>query len=644
MRVQPRKLSEEKVIRVLVIQMAPLAQTLQSLMALRAAKQLYPQVVIDLLVRDESAEVASQVPWLHQVLTFPCEMVPEGAPEEAAAADPAGALLALEQWADPLFAQPWDLAVNWTYTEASSYLVSLIPAKVKLGFTRRRDGSFFAADGWSHYIQGVVAEQVTQNIHFTDILTTQLLTSLQIHLGAPQSAGQVAVTSREFFNLPPLVSLSPQKRWVAIDLLGAADDPSDALSVVPGPASSSGGFVAGKLWAQVAFLLLTRHQGYGLVLLGRARGQARLAAEVELFFAELKRLGWDGTQEIQSRVSHLSYTEMASALSGCQWLLSADPAALSLGSVLGVRVLQVARPRENFYQSGPYGNGHLLVVPPYQSGAENKEPEEGEEGGLYYSPSVPGKLAWAIYGVWAYGIHEWAHFQQVSLEKYFAQTGWSEALEQVAVYRARIRHSNDGGGVVYESLKSQPLTMDEWMGKVMGHVARAWYCGWTPQVGQELRRASLHLGLLQELRALKESAVVMEKIFSQAQLLAQKLEQKALSLRSSQVMDVQDQLTLKSLAAGLADLEMLVDRVALAQPRLQGFAGMAKVLMHHLRAHQVSAVAQESAACYQQLAEGVKWVQEWIDFTLALGKPAVVQELKPPLTHHLTLHGRDLSL
>ena len=49
-----------------------LGDTLQSLMALKAAKlRLYPQMEIHFLARESFAAAAKRVPWIESVITFP---------------------------------------------------------------------------------------------------------------------------------------------------------------------------------------------------------------------------------------------------------------------------------------------------------------------------------------------------------------------------------------------------------------------------------------------------------------------------------------------------------------------------------------------------------------------------------------------
>ena len=210
----------DKPIRCLVIQLTRLGDTLQSLMALRAAKQLYPNLEIHFVARERFAAAAKRVPWIKKVVTLPTEQIL--APVLTGEKTELQALSDVARWVGPLVKEPWDMVVNWSYSEASSFLTGLLPARVKLGYSRRRDTTFAAADGWSHYIQAIVQNGLSQNIHLTDIFTTQLLTALQIHFGEPMNDGNAPVTSKNFFELEIGEKEGKwrdrSRKWVAIQL------------------------------------------------------------------------------------------------------------------------------------------------------------------------------------------------------------------------------------------------------------------------------------------------------------------------------------------------------------------------------------------------------------------------------------------
>lgn len=577
-------MTASKPIRCLVIQMTRLGDTLQSLMALRAATQLYPNLEVHFLVRESFSAAAKRVPWLKEVITLPTDAllspVLEGKKTELQA------LSDVARWIGPMVREPWDLIVNWSYSESSSFLTGLLPARVKLGYSRRKDQSFSTVDGWSHYIQAVVQGGVDQNIHLTDIYTTQLLTALQIHAGDPANDGNTPVTSKSFFTLHPDLGLNDWRgqqagrKWIGIQL-GAG---SDAKTWAP------------QSWAQMAALILRRHPDHCIVLLGGSRDRERASK----FFEELAKAGPASLREsVLSLVGATDFDLWTTVLSQCQWLLSGDTAAVHLASVLGTRVLNVSVGPVRYMETGPYGNGHYVIA--------------GE-----VSPE-------SAYSTWAYASSEWAHRRQMSLEHHFSQLGYSDLLPKIKVFRSKIRGTQDGGGVTYESMIKRPHCIEDWTALVMGHVARAWYCGWVPPLGHELSREAIGPSLIQALRELEESSGVFSQICDEAKKTAVAFHQKSACLKSEKVMHIKDREEIQQMGKKLAELDGLIERLGNAHRPLLGFSQMAKVLMHNLNGSQLSELGQESAEGYRQLQEGIQIVREWITHSLSLAKPMAIR-------------------
>ena len=136
------------------------------------------------------------------------------------------------------------------------------------------------------------------------------------------------------------------------------------------------------------------------------------------------------------------------------------------------------------------------------------------------------------------------HRRQSDFEKFVANLGatghWSKAVADVCVYRSKIRASNDGGGVTYEPLTRSALILEDWTAMAVGHMARAWYCGWGPPVGTELQRSRLTPDLVRRLRELSETVGAASKICSEAAALAVKLSHRAIVSKSTKIMCVED--------------------------------------------------------------------------------------------------------
>ena len=587
-------IEEKKTTRCLVIQMGRLGDSLQSLMALRAAKQLYPFLEIHFICRESLSAAAKKTPWLKGVFTFPTQeiigpLVKGKKSEKEAIRD-------IAKWLGPVIETPWDMVVNWTYSEASSFLTSIIPAKIKLGYSRRKDSTFFAADGWSQYIQGIVQGHHPQNIHLTDILTTQLLTALQIHFGDPMPNGDSPVTSKAFFALsPPKRSLKkvledPTKKWIGFQLKG----------------------VAPEKWAKLAHLILQRHPDWNILLLGTD-------AETSLNNQVFENLGVDPAirSKVHSWVGEGDFEQWAYAIGHVHWLFSGDSSALHLASVLGTRILHITKLGSR--EMGPYGNGHYVIKPKNTS-----QPVEPQSPSLPEYDSHATAPAEAIYGLWTYACQEWVHRRQTGLSTHMTQLGLDAYVNSIQAYRSSIRNSQEGGGVYYEPLFSQPLEFQDWMAMVLGHIARAWYCGWVPSLGAEVRRETIGPSLVQSVRSIEEGAHVLQEICDKATSTADQLSRKGSSLKSEKVMGLEDRSTIQTLGATLAELESLMKRVTNARPQLLPFSEMSKVLMHNLRGEQISELARETGLSYKRIHDGLTILREWISHTLGLVKPTAV--------------------
>lgn len=601
--------------RVLVIQMARLGDTLQSLMALRAAKQLYPELEIHFLCRENFSVGARRVPWIKEVVTFPTDTllgeVLEGKKREAQA------LPDLARWITPIATTPWDMIVNWTFSEASSYLTAVLPARVKLGYSRTKRLEFSGTDGWSHYVQAVIQGRVPQNIHLTDILTTQLLTALQIHCGDPQNEGNAPVTSKGFFNLSlregalDWLEKSSFRKWIGVQI-GAAREHKTWPS---------------SHWAAWIRTILERNPENDIVLLG---GQQDLATEQEIL-RELGSFNRVRRGSIVSLVGKTDFDVWASVISRCQWVASADTAAIHLASLLGTRVLNLSVGPVRWSETGPYGNGHYVVAPTPGCAACLAESVATAEHSCRTQLTAE-----AAYAAWSYANAEWAHRRNMPIERHFAQLGWASETDKVQVFRSRIRPTQDGGGVHYEPLIQRPLDLDGWTADVVGHIARAWYCGWTPPVAQELKRGTIAPALVRAMRELGEASTVLAKVCAEARTTALKIKNRSSTLKSDHVMQIQDRNELRALAKTLIDLDQLVERTVQTAPALRVFHQMSKVLMHHLGGDRLEELGQETAYAYGLLSDGVQLMRDWSQRTLELARPmavvpgAVVPLVRPP--------------
>jgi hypothetical protein len=542
--------------KVFVIQMGNLSDLLQTLMALRAAQQLYPQMKITLLGRECYLPLLGALTWIHEVLTLPEQ-------EAFLEGDYRTRIQRIAGWVRPHVQTVWDLVVNWSFSESSSYLTGLLPARCKLGYSRRRDLSLLVHDGWSQYLQSVVHSGIRQDIHLTDILTTQLLTALQIQWGEPQDPGDSKLTSRDFFGISNDTPNKTERIWT--------------LYLTPkGPSIDWVEFLGQALEGDRQVKVLIVHDGIPNVTL-----EALVAAlsESHRSRVELHRVA--------------SVLESLELLRQSSWILASDPAVWQLASTLGIRVFGWSQDESLRLETGPYGNSHWLIA----------------------NPDLSSFLA-----AFSYATSEWAHRRSIGLSEYAEAHGWTLA-QNLNVYRSRIRSSQEGGGVYYEPLISRPLSLEDWNAQVLGYLARSWYCGWTPEMGNEISRESLTPQFLARLFQMEDSAKVLMQICEEGARTARLIHEECQKLPSDSVMSLRDHERLQGYGKKLVEMDQLLDRLTATEPALLAFSHLSKVLMHNLSEGTLSQLGKEANQVYRMLSQGVKQVLEWIETTRKIARP-----------------------
>jgi hypothetical protein len=298
--------------------------------------------------------------------------------------------------------------------------------------------------------------------------------------------------------------------------------------------------------------------------------------------------------------------------------------------VLGTRVFNVSVGPVRWSETGPYGNGHYVVASKIPcEPCQQRSKGEGHTCRDAVSPE-------AVYAAWSYAATDWTFSKKKAIEEHFMHhaTGaqGEKQLRSIQVYRSRIRGTDDGGGVVYEEQIKDPIRLEDWTSSVMGYIARSWYCGWVPPIGQGLSRERLSPSLLQSMRQLSEASEILAKVCDEATRTASSLKRKSGELKSVKIMRIRDREEIQDLGMKLADLDRLIERLGRTHAPLQAFGQMSKVLMHNLSGSQLAELGQESINVYKQLGEGVKILRDWIKYTIDLSRPvALVRPLNSPL-------------
>ena len=560
---------------VLIVQMGEIEEIFRSLMALKAIKHLYPEVQIHFITRKEVSAPLKRVDWLTSVVETPSFKSKD-------AGDP---IQKVALWIDQVIHQHYDIMVNWTmsarHARMAAVATSLIPAMVKLGDYVREDLTLGSYDAWSMYRQAWVGREVEQDIHHTDIITTQLLTALQIHAGDPTpDAGVSAVTSRYFFKANPTsapmlwVGRVKNSKWIAIH----------AQSL-------------GSRGAELTEMILRRHPDAGIVLIGE------------------EECDWE--VEVNPRVINLTKTlhldSLIQVLSQCTWIVSGPSPVADLASLMNIRCLYIPRPLKNAHslkwtETAPYGNGHVVVT-----SIEEWKPE-------------------LAYAAWSHYQSEWFHHGSIDVRDHFESLGVGSGWNEVQVYKSRIRPPAEGGGVCFERSTKEPNTFENWMFRVRGQMARAWFCGWLPSVETEVARIKLNPSLIKRIREVKDSAQVLSKIVLEGQGYARALMLGSESIKSNHLMSIEDRALVEEQSKKLMEVEALISRVVNVEPELTCMLQWYQQLMHNLMGSSIHEMARETIHVFDLVTEGLELVEMYAQKTIELARPkAVAQEITPTL-------------
>jgi hypothetical protein len=198
-----------KQLSILIVQLGEIEEIFRSLMAVKAVSHLYPEMKFHFIVRPEHSAPLHRLDWISSVIEIPHVEAEQSAK-------------AIAKWVDLVLTQNYDLLANWTfsprYSRMAAIVTTLIPAVIKFGNHLRNDSVIASFDAWSIYREAWLRQPlIDQDIHHTDVITTQLLTALQIHAGEPLiDSSSSVVTSRYFFKVPTN-DLLPKTaaKWIA---------------------------------------------------------------------------------------------------------------------------------------------------------------------------------------------------------------------------------------------------------------------------------------------------------------------------------------------------------------------------------------------------------------------------------------------
>ncbi len=558
-------------IKLAILELGTETQAIQTLIALKAVLKAFPHVEIDAVVSAEAYDYFAASPFIGNVykfdsskLTSKIEMVCtlEGALEK-----------------------PYTVVFNCSDTAISSHVSVLIPGTLKLGYGRKLDGNIALLDAWTGYQHALKSIDAGVPIHRIDVLATQLLTCLQLHFCDPAEGSDTPVSSKGFFVTKPDGPMdlphwhTQSRKWIAFEL----DEHSFSSTLDEAAVAKS------------CVALLKANSELSIIILGKTPS----GLYENLFMTEMDREILDEGIEFKRRAKdsifyfskHFTFQRRVRILQRLSLLISSSEKSLALASALGVRSVYVTDTSKDLSSYGAYGNGHYVSYA--------KTPETLAAHLLYLQ-------------------QEWRHRGQLHFDEFFEATQ-PEFIKQAQLkplLKSRILGSKDGGGVIYENAGQVPYQNLSWVSSFHAMMARELLCGWMPDLSVLLARIPPYEVRPQELRDCLETTQVLNQILASGLTISKQLHRTCTSLKSENLMTLDDIQNVQSHGRELKKIEDLLHRAAQTRPELGIFSSYYKVFFNELDGHRLSSLALGSIEIFETLLRLTALFQTYIESLL----------------------------
>ncbi len=155
--------------KILVIQLARLGDIYMSWPTVRALKRSHPEAQIHMLVRSRFSGATIGLESVDQVKIFPTPQILDPVVNRN---DLSGSLSVIDTMLNDLNGEKYDLIVNLTFSEVSSFVASFLETSSNqvVGYTRHSDGFLHLKDDISRYFWAQVGPGGANQIHLMDLM------------------------------------------------------------------------------------------------------------------------------------------------------------------------------------------------------------------------------------------------------------------------------------------------------------------------------------------------------------------------------------------------------------------------------------------------------------------------------------------
>jgi ADP-heptose:LPS heptosyltransferase len=315
---------------VLIVNLTRMGDLVQTTPVMAGFKERYPHVKISAVVNSHFAEICRYIPFIDRLIVFNMN---EFRSLFCNGSNLIKKFRYMENFLKEINAIEYDLALNFTHSEASAVLTSLIKVKEIRGFTIDAEGHTIIRNQWIKYFFNFVPLRSYNPFHLCDVYT---------------KAGGVVPEKKGL-----LLSIHQDGDMLVDNLLKdygiEGIDKSDLLVAFQLGASDDKRRWTVNCFAELAKKLTVSH-GVKILLIG-SPSETGLGEEFQNIF-DIKVINLIGRTNLM---------ELSAILKRCSLLVSNDTGPLHIATAVGTKVIGIFLSTAHYMETGPYGEGHLVV-------------------------------------------------------------------------------------------------------------------------------------------------------------------------------------------------------------------------------------------------------------------------------------------
>lgn len=314
--------------RILVVQLCRIGDILMTGPLLRGLRREHPAAEISLMVMDTFAATPLPSHLYDRLIAFPLGGLATTLARRDV--DWQTALDQLRAFVRDCASEPFDQIINLTHTDMSALIVSLLPAKTRSGLVMRSDRRRAIDSPWMNYMRAAVRSRDLACFHLVDLFSWTG--------GIARDSGglEIDVTPADH---------EWAERFIAS--CGAAGRPLIAMQL--------GASTEAKQWPLQRFAELADalDAALGEIVIVGGPSERALATE---FMGMVKR-------PVISTAGESTLRQLAALLQRCRLLITNDTGPMHVATAVGTRVMDISSGPVCAYETGPYGEGHIVIEP-----------------------------------------------------------------------------------------------------------------------------------------------------------------------------------------------------------------------------------------------------------------------------------------